>query len=121
MWPVAFTGFSNVPTTFCPGARSARRAMHQVRVRCPDGTMRPNFVFLGVAKMSTSSRAAAVDRFGRSVGGILFTNEAWSHGSGRPNITMVVHLALAKGPVENFQRSGRGARSKGAWGWGCLQ
>ena len=98
---------------FCPGARSARRAMHQVRVRCPDGTMRPNFVFLGVAKMSTSSRAAAVDRFGRSVGGILFTNEAWSHGSGRPNITMVVHLALAKGPVENFQRSGRGAREVG--------
>eukprot|EP00966_Prymnesium_polylepis_P193148 4476633-Prymnesium_polylepis.1 len=63
--------------------------MQQIRLRRPDGTMRPNFVFLGVAKMSAASRAAAVDGFGRTVGGILFTNEAWSHGSGKPNITMV--------------------------------
>ena len=48
--------------------------------------------------------------FGESDGGILFTNESSSHGAGKSGVRMVVHLALAKGPVESWQRSGRCAR-----------
>ena len=95
---------------FCPTVRFARRAHQVVRICRPDGVERSKYLFLGVEKMSTVERSVNIDGFGRSEGGVLFTNESWSHGSGKPQICLVVHLALAKGPVEQFQRSGRGAR-----------
>ena len=98
---------------FCPTARTARRAAHNTHIKLPSGGQRRNFVYLGVSKMTPAQRSAAIDAFGRSPGAVLFTNEAWSHGSGKPDITMVGHLSLAKGPVEQFQRSGRGARERG--------
>jgi superfamily II DNA helicase RecQ len=111
---------------FCPTARFARKAWlamtapTQRGAACPaaaamrvprlDGSARPVFLFLGVHKMSSSERQKHIDGFGESDGGILFTNESSSHGAGKPGVRMVVHLALAKGPVESWQRSGRCAR-----------
>ena len=98
---------------FCPTARSARRLHAGLCLPRPDGVRRRNFMYLGVTKMTVAQRASSVDGFGSSDGAILLTNDAWSHGSGRPEISMVVHLGLAKGPVDQFQRSGRGAREPG--------
>ena len=95
---------------FCPTAKGARRLFHHLRLPRRDGVGRRKFLFLGVQKMTSAERSASVDGFGTSEGAILLTNDAWSHGSGTTKTTMVVHLGLAKGPVELFQRSGRGAR-----------
>jgi superfamily II DNA helicase RecQ len=103
---------------YCSSARVAKRAFIDVRVRRPDGSggMRPNVLFRGVTKDSTAARADAMRRFGADPHALLFTNEAWSHGSGTKGIGMVVHCALPLGPVELWQRSGRAAREAGEEG-----
>eukprot|EP00966_Prymnesium_polylepis_P185809 4307170-Prymnesium_polylepis.2 len=95
---------------FCPTAKFARRAVECIRMCDSRGRSRPMLVYLGVQNMSRMERAAAKDSFDHSPTAVLFTTEAYSHGAGKPNISLVVHLALPRGPIELFQRSGRGAR-----------
>ena len=98
---------------FCPTTDFAVRACAELVVHDSDGRVRPNLVFLGVRKMCGSERDEQLDAFARLGTAVLFTTEAFSHGAGKPGITMVIHLALPKGPIEMFQRSGRGAREEG--------
>ena len=101
---------------FCPTARFASRAQANYSMPHPAGGRRKVFLFLGVEKMTSVQRREAMDGLESSPGAILLTNEAWSHGAGVAGITMVVHLALPKGPVELAQRSGRAARCSGEKG-----
>ena len=98
---------------FCPTARFASRARAEFSMPHPAGGQRKVFLFLGVEKMASAQRRVAMEGFQTSPGAILLTNESWSHGAGVAGITMVVHLALPKGPIELAQRSGRAARCSG--------
>ena len=94
---------------FCPTARYARKAAKLFRLEHL-GAHRRCFLYLGVQKMTAAERADNLAGLASHPGSVLLTNESWSHGDGVPGITMVVHLALAKGGIEYYQRSGRGAR-----------
>ena len=96
---------------FCSTARLARNAAKRVMVPSPvEPGVRPNVAYLGTRRMTGPQRAAAMRAFDRQKFAVLFTTEAYSHGTGRSGITFVLHAELPGSVVEFWQRSGRAAR-----------
>jgi hypothetical protein len=96
---------------FCSTARLARSAAQKVRVPGPGQSgWRPAVAYLGTRRMTGPQRAAAMAAFAGQKFAVLFTTEAYSHGTGRSGITFVLHAELPGSVVEFWQRSGRAAR-----------
>ena len=96
---------------FCSTARLASSAAQKVKVPGPgESGARPTVAYLGTRRMTGPQRAAAMAAFARQKFAVLFTTEAYSHGTGRSGITFVLHAELPGSVVEFWQRSGRAAR-----------
>ena len=115
--PVYYTeGRVVVFVTFAADALRCAQLLHRKRFRRPRSAGgkrdRPCFAYVGSGRLTDAKLAAVTAGFQGDPHSVLFATEALTHGATFPGIRLLAHWAVANGPIEFWQRSGRAARQR---------